>query len=63
MKDEMMMAIAKNDPSQINSSFIISIFSEDYFKELMDEYLAKVLVCGKAPTDEQSQQNVEEKVR
>jgi hypothetical protein len=49
MKDEVMAAISKNDPSKINSAFIISIFCEDYFKEMMDEYLGKILVCGKAP--------------
>ena len=32
MKDETMMAIAKNDPSKINSAFILSNFCEDYFK-------------------------------
>jgi hypothetical protein len=51
MRDEVMMAIAKNDPSKINSAFIISNFSEDYFKPMLDEYLDKVLVCGKAPSD------------
>ena len=53
MKDQIMKIIAKNDPSKINSSFIISIFSEEYFKELMDEYVSKVLVCGKAPNDQE----------
>lgn len=46
-----MMAIAKNDPSKINSAFIISNFSEDHFKPMLDEYLNKVLVCGKTPND------------
>lgn len=46
-----MQAIAKNDPSKINSAFIISNFSEDHFKEMIDEYVGKVLVCGKAPVD------------
>lgn len=49
MKDEVMTAISKNDPSKINSAFIISIFCEDYFKEMIDEYVGKVLVCGKCP--------------
>lgn len=62
MRDEMMMAIARNDPSKINSAFIISNFSEDYFKEMIDEYLTKVLVCGKAPSDPQKQESVEQAV-
>jgi hypothetical protein len=32
----MMQAISKNDPSKINSAFIISNFSEDNFKEMID---------------------------
>lgn len=36
----------------MDSSYIISIFGEDYFKEMIDEYVGKVLVCGKAPNDE-----------
>lgn len=55
MRDEMMMAIARNDPSKINAAFIISNFSEDYFKEMIDEYLSKVMVCGKTPNDPQKQ--------
>ena len=55
MRDEMMMTIARNDPSKINSAFIISNFSEDYFKEMIDEYVSKVLVCGKASSDPQAQ--------
>jgi hypothetical protein len=51
MKDETMQAIAKNDPSKINSAFIISSFAEDHFKEMIDEYVSKVLVCGKCPED------------
>ncbi len=51
----MMVAIAKNDPSRINSAFIISSFSEDHFKELIDAYVSKVLVCGKAPKDYKAQ--------
>jgi hypothetical protein len=49
MKDEVMAVISKNDPSKINSAFIISMFCEDHFKEMMDAYVSKVLVCGKAP--------------
>lgn len=63
MRDEMMMAIAKNDPSKINSAFIISNFSEDHFKQMLDEYVGKVLVCGKAPADGEAQQRVEEKAK
>lgn len=51
MREEVMSAIAKNDPSKINSAFIISHFCEEHFKEMMDAYLSKVLVCGKAPKD------------
>ena len=58
MKEEVMNVIAKNDPSKINSAFIISIFCEDHFKEMMDEYLGKVLVCGKAPHDEQQSSKI-----
>jgi hypothetical protein len=28
---------------------VISVFSEDNFKPMIDEYVKKVLVCGKAP--------------
>jgi hypothetical protein len=63
MRDEMMMAIAKNDPSKINSAFIISNFSEDNFKEMLDEYVEKVLVCGKAPMDPEAQKKVEDKAK
>ena len=35
MKEEVMNVIAKNDPSKINSAFIISIFCEDHFKEMI----------------------------
>ena len=51
MRDETMQAIARNDPSKINSAFIISNFCEDHLKEMLDEYVSKVLVCGKAPSD------------
>jgi hypothetical protein len=56
MREEVMSAISKNDPSKINSAFIISHFSEDYFKEMMDAYLGKVLVCGKAPHPQHHEQ-------
>ena len=52
MRDETMQAIAKNDPSKINSAFIISNFSEDYFKEMIDEYVGRVVISGKAASDE-----------
>lgn len=45
-----MKKIAEEDPSLINSAYIISMFSEDYFKEMIDEYCNKVLVSGKAPS-------------
>ncbi len=32
MRDDMMITISKNDPSKINSAFIMSNFCEDYFK-------------------------------
>ena len=49
--DEVMKKMVEEDPSQIDSAYIISVFSQDYFKEMMDEYVSKVLVCGKAPSD------------
>lgn len=63
MRDEVMMAIAKNDPTKINSAFIISNFSEDHFKEMLDEYVGKVLVCGKTPKDPEAQARVENKAQ
>jgi hypothetical protein len=62
MKEEVMTAISRNDPSKINSAFIISIFCEDHFKEMMDAYLSKVLVCGKAPHDEEQYSLAEQQV-
>lgn len=45
-----MKKIATDDPTKINSAYIISMFAdEDGFKEMIDEYVEKVLVCGKAP--------------
>jgi len=32
MKEKTMKVIAANDPSKINSAFVISLFTEDYFK-------------------------------
>lgn len=52
MDEDMIRRIAQKDPTQINSAYIISMFSEDYFKEMMDEYVGKVLVSGKAPSSE-----------
>ena len=49
MSESVLKSIAEGDPSKINAAFVISVFSEDHFKEMMDEYLGKVLVCGKAP--------------
>ena len=54
-----MRRIAEQDPTLINSAYIISMFSEDHFKELLDAYCKKVLVSGKAPASE-AQQAVEE---
>jgi hypothetical protein len=62
MRDDTMQAIAKNDPSRINSAFVISNFCEDHFKEMLDEYVGKVLVCGKAAQEEEAQQAVEDQV-
>ena len=31
-----MKKMVEEDPSQVDSSYIISVFSEDYFKEMMD---------------------------
>ena len=53
MDEDMIRRIAQKDPTQINSAYIISMFSEDYFKEMMDEYVGKVLVSGKAPSSEE----------
>jgi hypothetical protein len=47
-----MKKIIKNDPTKIDTTFVVSLFCEDYFKELIDEYVSKVLVCGKAPSAE-----------
>lgn len=50
LDDDLIDRIIKNDPSQIESGFILSVFCEDNFKELIDEYVSKVLVCGKSPS-------------
>ena len=50
MDEDMMRKIAEQDTTLINSAYIISMFSEDYFKELIDSYCKKVLVSGKAPS-------------
>ena len=61
MDEDMMKRIAEQDPTLINSAYIISMFSEDNFKELIDAYCSKVLVSGKAPSSEE-QAGIEEKV-
>ncbi len=33
-----------------DSLYIISVVSEPYFKEMMDEYLKKVLINGRVPS-------------
>ena len=63
MRDDIMITISKNDPSKINSAFIMSNFCEDYFKQMMDEYVGKVLVCGKAPKDKKKYLEAENKVK
>ena len=53
MSEFVLKSIAERDPTKINAAFVISVFSEDYFKEMMDEYVGKVLICGKTPQNEQ----------
>jgi hypothetical protein len=36
MSDAMMKKLAQKDPSSVNSSYILSVFLEDNFKELLD---------------------------
>ena len=48
MRENLIHKIVKENASLINSAFIISLFSEDYFKEMMDEYVKKVMISGKA---------------
>lgn len=36
MSEAVMKKIVTDDPSQINTVFIVSLFSEDNFKELID---------------------------
>ena len=50
LDDSTMQRIIKEDPTKINSAYIMSMFlGDDGYKQMMDEYLGKVLVCGKAP--------------
>jgi len=38
-----------------SSSYIISLFTEPHLKEMLDEYAAKILICGRTvPYDKQN---------
>ena len=54
-----MERLVKEDPSNINSSYVISVFCEDYFKPMIDEYVKKVLVCGKSPKSYEKMNEIE----